>query len=150
MARYLWLEDVHIHLVRPQVRPQVRHHLQAKCVPQLAKFFAKRQVLKIRNLDSFSPFVKWGIVNWKIIPFMIQILVPIPPKCAKNGQGIGILILYESESRFFMNQNRPTSSPRPVSVIFWTNTTVKPSPWPSWLRWQLAVSPDIYLLECQV
>ena len=89
-------------------------------------------ILKIRNRDSFRPFVKWGIVNWKIIPFTI----PIPPKCAKNGQGIGIVILYESESWFFMNGNRPTSSPRPVSVIFWTNTTVKPSPWPSWLRWQ--------------
>ena len=67
---------------------------------------------------------------------MIPILIPIPTKCAKNGQGIGIAILNESESWFFMNRNRPTSSPRPVSVIFWTNTTVKPSPWPSWLRWQ--------------
>ena len=54
--------------------------------------------LKIRNRESRFLLPDREMRNWESendsfsIPFMIPLL-PIPSKCAKNGQGIGIAIL---------------------------------------------------------
>ena len=58
------------------------------------------QFLKIKNRKSLflSPVCDTGYKSF-LIPLTIP-LIPISPKCAKNCQGIGITILYESESTY--------------------------------------------------
>ena len=75
-----------------------RQTLQVRCSPSPSSFLEVGRFLKIRNRESRFLLPDREMRNWKSendsfsIPFMIPLL-PIPSKCAKNGQGIGIAIL---------------------------------------------------------
>ena len=70
------------------IQQLLRTVAQVRCSPSPASFLEVGLFLKIRNRESQFLLPDREMRNWDS-----ENSLPIPSKCAKNGQGIGIAIL---------------------------------------------------------